>query len=191
MSAFERDHLSHWAEHEVFHFAGIKEHEFSNNLFPFTCWWIIWWIWKCSFFHFWNTEYHVKNKSCQLNSISECICIVCIIIFEIKKLIPIHVLFIYFYFYWYWHISLTLQCCIVTLVILFFCLLGLSLSIFLPFCIWIYWKKAIVLSVICNYNFFTIVIPYIDSLARPVLLRNTLYLITHLNIDDSFQVKDI
>lgn len=28
-----RNNLGHWAEHEVIHFAGIKEHEFSNNLF--------------------------------------------------------------------------------------------------------------------------------------------------------------
>lgn len=50
-------------------------------------------IWKCSFFHFWNTEYHVKDTSCQLNSISECIYIVWILIFEIK-------------FMWYQHIPM-------------------------------------------------------------------------------------
>lgn len=69
----------------LYHFAGIKEHEFSNNLFPFTCWWSNWMNLKEFLFHFWNTEYHVKDTSCQLNSISECICIVWIIIFGIKK----------------------------------------------------------------------------------------------------------
>lgn len=68
MNSYKYSHFSSkkqtWAtglSMRFFHFAGIKEHEFSNNLFPFT-WWSNWMNLKVFLFSF--LKYRIPCKGC-------------------------------------------------------------------------------------------------------------------------------